>query len=163
MQEHQHCPSTHSEDWQSTKLWWGQQSQPAPNWFALLFPFPTKIPKLNPSHQKPLKTLNKQQSTTITTETIKGKNPNKRNKKIVSIELDFIQKHLSSKKKVGTEAGWGQPVILGKESEELYLLLSLLKKVWKFFKSLHLLSHLDKKKVLEKCLKNALLYLDFSF
>lgn len=87
------------------------------------------------------------------------KNTNRQSKGRVSIELSSIQKHLSGKKKVGIEAVWGQSVILEKESEELYLLLSLLK---------HLLSlcifsvTYTKKPILQKYLKYAPLYLEFS-
>lgn len=80
-----------------------------------------------------------------------SKKKTKQNKEKVSIELSFTQKHLSGKKKVGREAGWGQLVILGKESEELNKCLSR-ERVGKVPASSQ--SHKKKKKkILEKYLK----------
>lgn len=91
-------------------------------------PSPPKIPNSTFPPQNP-QTQNKQYNSSNNKNNSNNqsgeKNP-KQTKERVSIELSFIQKHLSGKKKVGTEADWGQPVISGKESVELYL-LSLLK------------------------------------
>lgn len=80
------------------------------------FALPKKNPKQTTKHNNNNNSNNQREKT-----------PNKQKKEGVSTELSFIQNHLSGKKKVGTEAGWGQPVILGKTSKQLYLLLSLLK------------------------------------
>lgn len=99
-------------------------------------PFPPKNPA------KP-KTNNKTQQQ----QQPRGKKPNKQTKERKNIYRCSKSICLAKKKKVGTESGWAQPVISGKK---IWRTLSSALPTEGFFKSFYLLSHLYKKKALEK-------------